>query len=208
VSLDTQVSLLRAIEKKCVYPLGASQEVPVDVRFITATNRDLEADVEAGRFRRDLFYRISDLTIRLPPLRDRLGDIPQLVAHFVQDTVGESASLPAFSADAIGKLSAYHWPGNVRELRAEVTRAVRRCRGEEITAADCLVNARPRPVNDAQDYSLPLEAAQDQFTTAYLRHWLEKVGGNASELARHAGMHVQSVRRLLRKHHLRDEFPD
>lgn len=204
VSAPTQLALLRTIEKKCVQPLGASHEVRVDVRFLSATNRDLEAEVEAGRFRRDLYYRLSEFTIRLPPLRQRRRDIPMLIWHFATLAVGEASVLPAFTDDAIAKLTSHDWPGNVRELKAEVTRAVYRCQQAEVTAADCLVNTRPSAAAHRGDFTLPLKEAQDQFTTAYLRHWLKRTNGNSSEVGRHAGVHPQSVRRLLRKHHLRE----
>ena len=159
--------------------------------------------MDAGRFRSDLYYRLSEFTIRLPPLRQRRGDIPALVWHFAQQAVGEGVDPPSFSDEAVARLAAHDWPGNVRELRTEVTRAVHRSKDGQVSAADCLISVRSSAAGRGGDFAIPLQEAQDQFTSAYLRYWLQRTNGDINEVARCAGVHPQSVRRLFRKFDLR-----
>src|SRR5262249_39660196 len=120
-----QVKLLRAIQEGEVEPVGARKPVKVDVRLISATNRNLTSDVKAGRFREDLFYRLHVFPITVPPLRERLEDISDLVRHFLARFAAEEGKhLRSVSAAAIALLSTYHWPGNVRQLENAVFRAV------------------------------------------------------------------------------------
>ncbi len=120
--LEMQVKLLRLIQEREFRPVGAVQSRKVDLRIIAATHRDLEAEVAAGRFRRDLFYRLHVFPIHLPPLRDHKEDVPQLVDHFLR--VGQAAGLPDFHPDAAvcAVLLSYDWPGNVRELKHAIDR--------------------------------------------------------------------------------------
>jgi sigma-54 dependent transcriptional regulator, acetoin dehydrogenase operon transcriptional activator AcoR len=121
--LDIQPFLLRVLEERMVRRIGDTRERPVDVRLIASTNRDLRKDIAAGRFRSDLFYRISMVSIRIPPLRERRDDIPLLVAHYTEKlAVQTGRPLLEFTPDAIDALKAYRWPGNVRELRNLVSR--------------------------------------------------------------------------------------
>jgi DNA-binding NtrC family response regulator len=127
--LDLQPKLLRALEQREVRRVGASKSVKVDVRIIAATNRNLEEEVRAGRFRQDLFYRLSVVRLRLPPLRERRDDIPLLVQHFLDQRYGQGPMrhVRGVSPNAMRCLQAYHWPGNVRELVNVVERAVSFC---------------------------------------------------------------------------------
>ncbi len=121
--LDIQPFLLRVLEERTVRRIGDTRERPVDVRLIASTNRDLMKEVEAGRFRNDLFYRISMVSISVPPLRERRDDIPLLVAHYNEKLAAQTGRPPLeFAADALEALKAYRWPGNVRELRNLVSR--------------------------------------------------------------------------------------
>jgi DNA-binding NtrC family response regulator len=129
-----QGKLLRALEQGSFFRVGGTQKVEVDVRIVTATNRDLSALVREGRFRDDLFYRINAITITLPPLRERTADVPLLADHFLKKFGG--ATPPAVAEDALDALRSYSWPGNVRELRNVIERAVLLAGGREITAAD------------------------------------------------------------------------
>lgn len=120
-----QAKLLRVLEERRIRPLGSEQEIPVDVRVIAATNRDLKAEVAAHRFRHDLYYRLQVLEVNLPPLRERPEDIPDLLEHFVS-TLAPGLGVPRLEADArtLARLAAYDWPGNVRELRNLVERSL------------------------------------------------------------------------------------
>src|SRR5262249_18229768 len=120
-----QVKLLRAIQDSEIEPVGARKPIKVDVRLISATNRDLIADVKAGRFREDLFYRLHVFPIAVPPLRERLEDVPELARHFlVRFAAEEGKRVNRLSPDAMSLLCAYHWPGNVRQLENALFRAV------------------------------------------------------------------------------------
>jgi len=123
--MTLQAKLLRVLQEGTIRAVGATSEKQVDVRIICATNRDLAAEVEKGRFRQDLYYRLMVFPIKLPPLRERREDIPQLAAHFLKRYAEEyRVELPGFSQDALDALSSYNWPGNIRELENEVQRLV------------------------------------------------------------------------------------
>jgi DNA-binding NtrC family response regulator len=135
--LASQVKLLRAIQENEVEPVGARRPVRVDVRIVSATNRDLIADVKAGRFREDLFYRLHVYPIAVPPLRDRVEDIPDLVRHFVVRFAAEEGKrVRSITPSALSLLAAARWPGNVRQLENAVFRAVVLAEGDEIGAAE------------------------------------------------------------------------
>src|SRR4029079_10021130 len=132
-----QVKLLRAIQEGEVEPVGARKSVKVDVRVVSATHRDLIADLKAGRFREDLFYRLHVFPITVPPLRERAEDVPELVRHFlVRFAAEEGKRVRAVSGEALALLMAHRWPGNVRQLENTVFRAVVLAEGEEIGADD------------------------------------------------------------------------
>jgi len=133
--LSLQPRLLRAIEAREVLPVGAVKPRPIDVRFIAATNRDLEAEVARETFRRDLFFRLNGITLTIPPLRERKDEIAALAETFVADVCRESGreSLPTISAEAMGYILDYDWPGNIRELKNVIERALVLCDGDEIT---------------------------------------------------------------------------
>ncbi|MBK6897467.1 MAG: sigma-54-dependent Fis family transcriptional regulator [Alphaproteobacteria bacterium] len=134
--LDAQVKLLRVLQQKEVEPVGSARSVPVNVRIISATNRNLAHDVKTGRFREDLYFRLNVLEIALPPLRERKSDILSLAQHFLEREAVKHASPPKhFSKEAKALLSNYNWPGNVRELENKVRRANLLCDETEITNA-------------------------------------------------------------------------
>src|SRR5262245_43545480 len=126
MSTSCQVRLLRVLQENAVRPVGAHQEIPIDVRVITATNRNLGHEIALGRFRQDLFYRIAVLTISTPALRERSSDIPALSEHFVQEAVRnmKGKSVPRIDPEAMITLSLYPWPGNVRQLQHVLQRVV------------------------------------------------------------------------------------
>ena len=121
--LDLQAKLLRALQEKVVHPVGSTAAVPVSVRVLAATNRDLGAMVEQGRFRRDLYFRLNVVNLRIPPLRDRREDIPLLAQHFLERSQRETGKSHTFSDDALRTMVTYDWPGNVRELESAIERA-------------------------------------------------------------------------------------
>src|SRR5262249_33281125 len=133
-----QVKLLRVLEERAIQRIGALRPRPIDVRFIAATNRNLEHEVGTGRFRGDLYFRLNGVTLVVPPLRARLDEIDELATQFIREACArdQRATIPALSADALYRLRRYHWPGNVRELRNVVDRAVLLCRDGVIRLSD------------------------------------------------------------------------
>jgi two-component system response regulator PilR (NtrC family) len=141
--LHMQVKLLRAIQEKAVRPIGAREEVPVDVRILSATHKNLAALVEQGQFRQDLFYRINVIELRVPPLRERREDIPLLTDRVLKRLAGDSGlASAAVSADALEKLKSYRVPGNVRELENILERAMAMCDGDQIDVSDLMLPQR------------------------------------------------------------------
>ncbi|WP_017461477.1 sigma-54-dependent transcriptional regulator [Dyella ginsengisoli] len=149
--LHMQVKLLRAIQEKAVRPIGAREEVPVDVRILSATHKNLAALVDQGQFRQDLFYRINVIELRVPPLRERRGDVPLLAAHILRQLAAKSGMAPGRLLPAAQQaLDEYDFPGNVRELENVLERAMAMSDGESIDAADLMLPQRaPRPAFDA-----------------------------------------------------------
>ena len=121
--LDLQAKLLRALQEKEVRPVGATHSIPINVRILAATNRDLAGMVEQGRFRKDLYYRLNVVSLRIPPLRDRREDIPLLAVHFLDRSSKQRGQSHVFSDDALRIMTEYAWPGNVRELENSIERA-------------------------------------------------------------------------------------
>ena len=134
---EMQAKLLRVLEEKRILRLGASKELPIDVRVFAASNRSLHQAIRERRLREDLYYRLNVYTIELPPLRDRLEDLPLLVAHFIREFNREhNKSVEGMGQDCLDALRAHTWPGNVRELRNVVQRAVIRCNSPMLSAGD------------------------------------------------------------------------
>ncbi len=135
--IHMQVKLLRAIQEKAIKPVGGQKEIPVDIRVLSATHKDLAQEVEHGNFRQDLYYRINVIELNIPPLRERLGDLPVL-AKFMLDRISKNNDDVSYdiSEDALHKLESYSFPGNIRELENILERAATLCEGNEITAVD------------------------------------------------------------------------
>lgn len=134
--LDLQAKLLRALQEKEIRPVGATHRVPIDVRILAATNRDVAAMVEQGRFRKDLYYRLNVVALRIPPLRDRREDIPLLASHFLDRMNRNGGAKYTLSDDALRTMSEYAWPGNVRELENSIERACALCSGPVLRLGD------------------------------------------------------------------------
>jgi two-component system response regulator HydG len=203
---DLQVKINRAIQEKEIRRVGDTADIPVDVRIIASTNRDLERAVEAGHLREDLYYRLNVFPLRLPPLRERPSDVPALVGHFLRLHVGEEAGDYEVTPGAMELLMSYHWPGNVRELQNALERAVVLCEDGRITRSlfPFLQPQEDRyPPEAAIAAALPYREAMDKMTLAcqkqYLIEVLRRTGGNVTRAAEHAGIERESFHRLMRK---------
>ena len=137
MSLSAQAKVLRALEEGVISRVGSGKTLEVDVRVVAATNKDLQAEIAAGRFREDLLYRLNVVPIDVPPLRARRGDVPQLVEHFVAQ-LGRTGGLAAkrFDPEAVKRLAAYDWPGNIRELRNAIERLLILASGNVVSVDD------------------------------------------------------------------------
>jgi two-component system response regulator HydG len=210
--VPVQARLLRVLQESEVRPVGGSGVRKVDVRVIAATHVDLGAAVEQGKFRQDLFYRLNVVVLRVPPLRERLDDLPLLAAHFLKKHGG--ATPPTLSPDALEALIEYSWPGNVRELENAVLHAIALRRGQEIGTESLppQIGGRvrmpngPQPAADADDLGASLTEAKrraaSDFEKRYLRRVMEKAKGSVSEAARLSGLDRTNFRRLLQRHGL------
>jgi transcriptional regulator with GAF, ATPase, and Fis domain len=197
--LPVQAKLLRAIQEGEVQRLGSNEVRRVDVRFVAATNRDLKADIRAGLFREDLYYRLHVVPVRLPPLRERRDDIPILVQHFID---GESVRLGReprpIDQPSLEALCAYDWPGNVRELRNVLERAIVMSRGEVIRVPWALGAPRAAEAGPPAD-PRPLAERLRDFKRGRLRDALAHADGNQTQAALSLGLHRQSFARMSRE---------
>jgi DNA-binding NtrC family response regulator len=203
-----QIKLLRAIQEKTIERVGSSKPIPVDVRLIAATHRDLSEEMAAGRFREDLYFRLNVVTIWVPPLRERREDVPVLAQHFLHKyTASQHRQVKGFTPETLDALVRYAYPGNVRELENAVERAVLLTRTEYIQPCDlpetiqAAAGATVTPGMPA--ITLPLSgdmpAAVEQLERAMLLHALQLHGGNQSKAARSIGISEKSVRDRLKK---------
>ncbi len=198
--LEMQPKLLRAIQERKVRPIGGTNEVSFNTRIISATNRDLEEEVDSGRFREDLFYRINVVRIKVPPLRSRGNDVLLLAQHFVDRLRTRTGKhVRGISAGAARKLLEYDWPGNVRELENSIERAVALTRFEEITVEDL-----PEKIRDYQSTQIVIGGNDpEEFPTLeeverrYIRRVLKAAGGNKTQTARILGMDRRTLYRRL-----------
>lgn len=199
---QTQVRLLRVLEERVFFPVGNTQPKRVDVRFITATNTDLKAEVVAGRFREDLFYRLNVIPIHIPPLRERKSDIPLLAGHFLalySRAMGKN--IVGLSERAKSALISHNWPGNVRELENIIQRAVALCEGDTIEEVD-LIGAQLRssvPSVEIPEKGFSLEKHLAEIEKSYVAMALQKTNGNLTKAAEILGMSFRSIRYKVKK---------
>ncbi|MBI4613938.1 MAG: sigma-54-dependent Fis family transcriptional regulator, partial [Planctomycetes bacterium] len=197
--------LLRFLETKEIHPLGEARPMAVDVRVIAATNRNLEEQVRQGKFREDLYYRLRVLPIELPPLRDRLADIPILVNHFIDLFNREfRKGVRGIDPDALRALEGYTWPGNIRELKNVVERAMLLCDGETLLKRDLLL---PRST-DTRTHPFQLPAGGIDFESLerdLVVQALERTGGNQTRAANLLGMNRDQIRYRIEKFGLRQQ---
>ncbi len=226
--IDLQPKLLRALEQREIRRVGANKSLKVDVRIIAATNRNLEDEVRAGRFRQDLFYRLSVVRLILPPLRDRLEDIPLLLRHFLKSaaynrTPDGGQRVKSISKEAMEIINAYHWPGNVRELVNTVERAVSFADGEVMEARDlpehlrdAVAHAAPRPASapaqagrampppiphdaGSKGYDATFKEAKERWVSSFERDYIVALLKKNSGNISHAAREADIDRKYFRK---------
>lgn len=206
----SQAKLLRAIQEQTFTPVGENKPVQVDTRFVCATNRDLQAEVIAGRFRQDLFYRLAVIHIELAPLRERGDDVLLMANFFLERLKPKGSSLRGFSAETLDCFRRYRWPGNIRELRNVIERTTILARGTEIEVSDLPQQLRA-PQADNVDVTVLSEISRDEALDnadrAYLTTVLKKHNGVIASAARQAGLSRQGLSKLLKRHEIEaDDF--
>lgn len=202
MSLATQARVLRALQEQRFTRVGGSENIEVDVRIIAATNINPEEAIREGRFREDLYYRLNVIPINMPPLRERPGDIPLLLEHFLKETATEhQIAVKRFNNKAIDLLVQYNWPGNVRELKNVVERLCIMETAEEITAeaaAERLKDMRNKPVQERIQLTGDLRMAREEFERQYIIQALKQHEKNISRAARFLGIERTNLHRKLR----------
>lgn len=203
LSTNLQAKLLRVIQEKELRRIGETKLRRVNVRFLSATNRDIEEEMKKGRFREDLFYRLKVITVEIPPLRERKDDIPILVEHFLNKYCRESGRDKVFfSPKAVELLMSYHWPGNIRELENEVRRCLAMSEGKELIQEDVLsekINPkREMPVTGSYSFF----EAKAEFERRFLHQALARFDYNKSRTAEEIGLSRQGLFKLLKKHQI------
>jgi PAS domain S-box-containing protein len=211
--LKTQVKLLRFLQEGTFEKVGGEKKVSVAVRIISATNKNLKAEVKAGRFREDLYYRLNVIPINLPPLKERKGDIPLLASHFLKETEEQSPyPVPELAGTTIDAMLDYNWPGNVRELKNVIQFAVVRSRGKKIMPSHL-------PLEITQDHNVTIGAAnripeqqsislKGKLSTESVRAAIKKSGGNKSKAARLLGVGRATLYRFLTNNKEVKDFAD
>jgi transcriptional regulator with PAS, ATPase and Fis domain len=190
-----QAKLLRALQDKVVRPLGGSEEIRLDFRVISATNRDLQILVRDGKFREDLYYRLAVIPIRVPSLRERPEDVPLLAQHFLDRAAAALGKpLEGFEEAALTWLREYRWPGNVRQLENVVERAATLARGTTVTLAD--LRTEFAPLEPAQG---GLRPSLDDLERQYIRRVLAETGGDKQAAAKILGVSVRTLQRKVKE---------
>jgi two-component system response regulator HydG len=200
MSPATQVKLLRVLQQKEVVPVGSTETLQVDVRLIAATNRDLERDMEEGRFRSDLYYRLNVISIDIPPLRSRNDDIEVLARHFLQEEAGEGEEPRDLSEEVLEAFGEYRWPGNVRELENVIERAVVLCSGDTVE-----LEHLPERITEPSSEPLVQERTPDNpsletIERAYIEHVIRAEDGNKTRAAEVLGINPSTLYRKLKRY--------
>lgn len=201
-----QGKLLRVLQEKVIRPVGGSEDVPVSFRLIAATNRDLGALVQAGKFREDLYYRLQVVQVHIPPLRERPADIVPLAMHFLlratQECMGEEATPPEIGQETLQKLRTYEWPGNVRELENAIQRALIVCCGERLMPFHLGLDSQEWSGSTnvgEQDYSEAKAQAMQNFQREFVQRALEKSRGNVTQAASSCGLTRAAFQKILKQ---------
>jgi two-component system, NtrC family, response regulator PilR len=213
--LPLQVKLLRVLQERKIRPVGATQETAVDVRIVAATNRDIEAEVETGRFRQDLYYRLNVIRFELPPLRERAGDVAELAAHFLKKFAVEAGKdVRGFSADTLRALDGYAFPGNVRELENIVERAVALAGSPLIGLGDLpasvsgLAGGSTVAMGELPEEGCKLDEVLGELERRLMLQALERTGGVKKRASKLLGVSFRSLRYRLAKYGLDDDSDD
>ncbi len=202
ISPAIQVKLLRVLQERTFERVGGNEPIRVDVRLIAATNRDLAADVQAGRFREDLFYRLNVIHIEMPPVRVREGDVLLLAQHFLHKFASESArTISGFTDAARNRLLGYRWPGNVRELENAIERAVVLCEGEEIDEPHLPLGGGPVSARGRSDLRLP-GATMAEIERHAILTTLEACNGSTTRAAEMLDISVRTIQYRLHEYGL------
>ena len=206
--LTTQAKMLRVLTDQSYHRVGGTKPVKVDVRVLSATSRNLSDEIAAGRFREDLYYRLNVVPVRLPPLRERREDIPELANHFIARFAAERRiPTPTLSDEAMAALQAHDWPGNVRQLRNIIERTIILAPGDRVASID--VDLLPGEVLDHQGAAgistatmtimgSPLREARESFEREYLKIQIRRFSGNISRTASFIGMERSALHRKLK----------
>ncbi len=227
IPVEMQVKLLRAIQESEFERVGGLKTIKVDVRLITATNRDLEAETARGNFREDLFYRLNVVPLQIPPLRKRTGDIPLLVAHIIKKFNERlKKSITGIADDALAALEAHQWPGNIRELENVLERTILFCKGERIERADLqLGSSGMEPAVTSGPIAIPDELVEDETSGGEISgslkdivraetnrverelivKALDETGGNVTQAARLLKISRKSLQMKMKEFGLRDK---
>jgi two-component system response regulator HydG len=198
--IEMQAKLLRVLQERTVRPVGGSEEIPFDARIVAATNRDLEGEVQTGRFRQDLYYRINVVTIDLPPLRSRGNDVLLLAqAALVRTAARSGRSIVGIAPEAARKLLEYDWPGNVRELHNVIERAVALARFNKVTIEDLperIAHHKSDQIVIASD-DLEQMLTLEELEQRYIERVLKAAGGNKTHAASVLGIDRRTLHRKL-----------
>ena len=199
MSLDMQVKLLRILQSQEFRRIGGSQQIQVDVRVLAATNRDLKEEVEKGRFRSDLYYRLNVISLELPPLRERTEEIPALIAHFCEHfRKHRKLAGKSFCAEAIDELAKYRWEGNIRELENAVERLLLLAAGAEVQVDDVVEHIVDQKPNDQLDGDFAPTLTLDEVKKLHIARVLQKNGGNKMKSARQLKINVKTLYNLIK----------
>ena len=203
MAAEAQAKLLRVLEENEVERVGGNKPITVDVRVIAATNQDLPQAIAEGRFREDLFYRLNVVPVRMPALRERPGDIPELVEQFRTAFTEETGrAAPELTDGALAALKAWSWPGNVRELRNVIERLSIMTEGDSVSEAEAravLGEARPGSPAAVPPADLPLRELLELTERTAIERALEAAGGTVSEAARALGLDRANLHRKMRR---------
>lgn len=209
MGINLQAKLLRVLQERQFRRVGGREMIDVNIRVIAATNRTLEDEIKKGEFREDLYYRLNVISIMLPPLRERIGDVPLLADHFLLEFAQSSNRIPeGISPDAMKMLETYSWPGNVRELQNVISRAVALSTGDVIGPDDLPEHVRataastPGRVDTGMTFKEAKKRWMVSFEKEYLSDLLRRHNNNISRAAKEAGIDRKTIHRLLNRHRL------
>lgn len=204
--IDTQAKLLRVLEEKTFWKLGGTKEISVDVRVVAATNRDIKTALADGLLREDLYFRLSVMDIELPPLRERISDLPLIAEEFIKKfNMSNNKQVKRFSDECLDILNKYHWPGNVRELRNLIERAVILCKGDTIEVSHLPKHIFYLNNNSVEGDAIQLGKSLEEIEKEVIYKTLEMTNNNKTKAAQLLGISLKTMHNKLNKYFLDDE---